>query len=279
MPKKLRQRVLTALILIPSVVGGIMYLPSSIVAVALSVFVLIAAWEWTYICGCRNFWLRVSYVLLLVVALIALFFVQHYYPISIFLILAIALSWWLWMLYWQLGVEFGWLSDPIPRSSWTKAALGLLILLPPWLSLVFLHLQYTGYGVLFFFCLIWLADSSAYFVGKNWGRYKLAIKISPKKTWEGVYAALISGWLLSLGFVWWRELEYYQSLLFMLLCLLTILVSILGDLAESMFKRQMQLKDSSQLLPGHGGMLDRIDSITSAAPIFVIGIILIGIKF
>ncbi len=279
MPKKLQQRVLTAFILIPSVVGGIMYLSSTILAIALGIFVLIAAWEWTDICGWHNNFARTSYTVVTITGLIAAFLILKFHPINIYPILIIALSWWLLMLYWQIGVQYEWLYDPVPKSAWLKAMLGIVILVPAWTALVYLHQHYTGYSVLFFFSLIWLADSSAYFVGKAYGQHKLAVKISPNKTWEGVYGAISTGLLLSLGYTWWREMGIHESILFIGLCFVTILISILGDLAESMFKRQMRLKDTSQLLPGHGGMLDRVDSLTSAAPIFVIGTILLGIRF
>ncbi|WP_353571948.1 phosphatidate cytidylyltransferase [Candidatus Albibeggiatoa sp. nov. BB20] len=279
MPKKLQQRVLTALILIPSVVGGIMYLSSTVLAIALSIFVLLAAWEWTDICGWHTNPARASYTILIISGLITAFLILKFHPINIYPILIIAVAWWLLMLYWQTGVQYDWLHDPVPKSSWVKAILGIVILVPAWTALVYLHQHYTGYSVLFFFSLIWLADSSAYFIGKAWGKHKLAVKISPKKTWEGVYGAIGSGLLLSLSYTLWRNMTVHESLLFIGLCFITILVSILGDLAESMFKRQMHLKDSSQLLPGHGGMLDRVDSLTSAAPIFVIGTILLGIRF
>jgi len=279
MPKKLQQRVLTALILIPSVVGGIMYLSSTVLAIALSIFVLLAAWEWTDICGWHNNFARTTYTTVIVAGLIAAFLILKFHPTNIYPILTIATGWWLLTLYWQLGVQYDWLQDPIPKSAWIKAILGMMILVPAWTALVYLHQHYTGYSVLFFFCLIWLADSSAYFIGKAYGKHKLAVKISPKKTWEGVYGAIGCSLLLSLGYTLWRDMTVHESALFIGLCFITILVSILGDLAESMFKRQMHLKDSSQLLPGHGGMLDRVDSLTSAAPIFVFGTILLGIRF
>lgn len=279
MPKKLQQRVLTALILIPSVVGGIMYLSSTVLAIALSIFVLLAAWEWTDICGWHNNFARTTYTTVIVAGLVAAFLILKFHPTNIYPILSIAVGWWLLMLYWQMGVQYEWLNKPIPKSAWIKAILGMVILIPAWTALVYLHQHYTGYSVLFFFCLIWLADSSAYFIGKAYGKHKLAVKISPKKTWEGVYGAIGCGLLLSLGYTLWREMTLHESALFIGLCFITILVSVLGDLAESMFKRQMHLKDSSQLLPGHGGMLDRVDSLTSAAPIFVFGTILLGIRF
>ena len=128
-----------------------------------------------------------------------------------------------------------------------------------------------GY-VVFLFMLVWIADSGAYFAGRRWGRTKLASHVSPGKTREGVYGALtaalgfavIGALVLGLGVTQWP--------LFILICMVTVIFSIIGDLFESMLKRQRGIKDSGSLLPGHGGILDRVDSMTAAAPVFVLGL-------
>jgi phosphatidate cytidylyltransferase len=125
--------------------------------------------------------------------------------------------------------------------------------------------------VLFLMGLVWIADSGAFFAGRRWGRHKLAPRISPKKTREGAYGALaatlvfaaITGLLLDMDVASWA--------LFILISMVTVLFSIVGDLFESMVKRQHDVKDSGVLLPGHGGVLDRIDSMQAAAPIFLLG--------
>jgi phosphatidate cytidylyltransferase len=105
---------------------------------------------------------------------------------------------------------------------------------------------------------------------------KLADRISPGKTWEGVVGGLLSSSAVTLSYALLQAMSLFKIVIFVTLCLLTVVISIVGDLLESLFKRQVGLKDSSQFLPGHGGVLDRIDSLTAAAPLFVTGLILLG---
>ena len=141
-------------------------------------------------------------------------------------------------------------------------------------SLVYLHLVLGGWVLLFVFTLVWVADIGAYFCGRRFGKRKLAPEISPGKTWEGVFGAIVATlvWMLAVyGFAAeWRPV----LLLFVATGVATVLVSIVGDLFESVLKREAGVKDSGTILPGHGGVLDRIDSIIAAAPVFVSGLIL-----
>jgi len=150
------------------------------------------------------------------------------------------------------------------------------VLVPAWASLVVIHgVDPQGPRLLLFLMvLIWVADSFAYFAGRRWGRTKLAPVISPGKTREGVYGALAGAVLCGGGLVW--LMPQGNPLLLILFCLLIVLVSVVGDLFESLMKRQAGVKDSGSLLPGHGGMLDRIDSLTAAAPLFLLGLLLLG---
>jgi phosphatidate cytidylyltransferase len=126
--------------------------------------------------------------------------------------------------------------------------------------------------------LVWGADIGAYFAGKTWGRAKLAPNVSPGKTRAGLWGGLSSCALISLCFVFYLELDLLTGVYLLLIAMLAGLASVLGDLFESMLKRHRGIKDSSQLLPGHGGILDRIDSITSAAPVFVLCLHLLSIS-
>ena len=119
-----------------------------------------------------------------------------------------------------------------------------------------------------------MADSAAYFVGKRFGRNKLAEQLSPGKTREGVLGALAGTLILSFIGLWiWRaELQFGLAIYFVLLCLLSALISVVGDLFESLLKRNAGKKDSGKLIPGHGGVLDRIDSLLAAAPGFMLGL-------
>ncbi|MCG8324904.1 MAG: phosphatidate cytidylyltransferase, partial [Thiotrichales bacterium] len=128
----------------------------------------------------------------------------------------------------------------------------------------------------FLLVLIWVTDSAAYFSGKRWGRRKLAQRVSPGKSWEGVIISLLAVALLSVVSLNWLPGSHEKPMLFVLLCVVTAACSVLGDLLESLIKRCAELKDSGSLLPGHGGILDRIDSLTAASPIFLAGLILMG---
>ncbi|MBE9563072.1 MAG: phosphatidate cytidylyltransferase [Proteobacteria bacterium] len=260
----LKQRLITATILIPLIVWVLLATSTQVLVGIMSVFILIGAWEWAALCGWKTKLTKSFYVLFVSLLLLVSYWFQHYMVYS----LIIASAWWLLALYWTW--QYQQQHDLLPINSVIKALLGIVILIPAWIALLLLRDQYGGQWVLFLFVLIWVADSGAYFAGKRWGKTKLADKVSPGKTLEGVSGALVMGLVIALGYVVLQSISW----LFILLCLLTILVSILGDLLESMFKRQMSIKDSGNILPGHGGVLDRIDSLTSAAPIFVGGLML-----
>jgi len=154
---------------------------------------------------------------------------------------------------------------------------GALLLVVTWLSLVRLH-QTGDTGpalVMFLLVLIWSADTGAYFAGKRWGSHKLAPFISPGKTREGLYGAVAAAAVCAALFWQLGTTGKLGFSAFLALCVLTTVVSIAGDLWESVYKRRRGVKDSGQLLPGHGGILDRVDSLIAAAPLFTAGIYLL----
>lgn len=269
----LKQRIITASLLIPLVVWMVLETPSSLFAGLTGIFVILAAWEWANLCGWQTWQPRLGYAL----SFGLLLWLLHQLAREIlFILVSVACLWWLWALMWVGRYQFT--SQISDSTNITKALQGILILLPAWGALYLLHQQTNGQQlVLLLFILIWVADSGAYLVGRKWGKTKLADKISPGKTWEGV----IGGLFISVGLVWLYLSLTTQvlSISFMLLCGLTVMASILGDLVESLFKRHAGVKDSSQLLPGHGGILDRIDSLTAATPVFVVGIVVLGKPF
>jgi len=267
----LKQRVLTATLLIPLMVWYTMSASSQALSWVLSIFIIFGAWEWAAFCQFTRQITRSFYVI--IVGLTLLLIHSLWYPATMTYILLAAGGWWLIAFYWVFNYQQGY--NLLPKSPIIKALIGILVLLPAWAALIILHQHYGGQWVIFLLVLIWSADTGAYFVGKTWGHYKLADKISPGKTWEGVAGALVICLLPSLTYAWLKSMSLMTLIGFMLLCIITVLASILGDLLESLFKRQVGIKNSSQLLPGHGGILDRIDSITSAAPIFVSGLILL----
>lgn len=266
----LKQRIVTGLVLGALVVWGVFALPGNAFASVLLVVILLAAWEWG---GLLAFSTPVRVVYCVIIgAAVALLWQVIGNEIVLWAALCAAALFWLYMVIWLLRyAKNARLRDSAGNAKHLIAA-GFIVLLMPWIALVALR-NATEYGssyVLFFFALIWAADSGAYFAGRRWGRHKLAATISPGKTIEGaagailiaVVTAVIGCLVLGVGSWPW----------FILLCLLTVIFSIVGDLSESMLKRQHGAKDSGSLLPGHGGILDRIDSLTAAAPLFLLGL-------
>jgi phosphatidate cytidylyltransferase len=192
-------------------------------------------------------------------------------------IFALALVWWCFALGWVVRFQRGVEVKPL-RTRFAQAATGCVVVLPPWVALVCLHrLETAGPSlVLFLLALIWAADSGAYLAGRYLGASRLASRVSPGKSWAGVVGGLVCVAVLAVVAGQLLGFASAHTVVFVLLSLVTGLVSILGDLVESLFKRLAGVKDSGAMLPGHGGVLDRIDSLTSAAPFFALGILTLG---
>ncbi len=268
----LKLRVLTALILAPLSVWATLALPGTWFAVILAVIFALGAWEWARLAGYAHPVARAAYVALFALLSLALLDAERLRDTLPFLIV-LAVLWWSAALFFLLAYPRGsqlWAARP------ARLAVGLLCLVPGWAALVGLHAQGPEgpYYVLFLLLLIWGADVGAYFAGRHYGRSKLAPAISPGKTWAGVWGAMLTTVVVTLGGVYVLGLTAHVLLWLLPLTLFTTAISIVGDLTESMFKRLADIKDSGGLLPGHGGILDRIDSLTAAAPLFVLGYLL-----
>lgn len=263
----LRHRTLTAFLLGPLVIAAILWLPTLGFALLMTVIVLLAAWEWCALAGIEHRLVRVAY-LLVIAAGMGVFWLQPTWQLWLF---AVASLWWIAQTVRILRVTE---VTPITGREPLLLLVGLLVLVPPWAALIHLHGQHEiGPGlVLFLMVLIWTADSLAYFVGRRWGRAKLAPAVSPGKTRIGVYGGIAGAAICGLLFAWIQSFGVAQTLLVLMICGLSAMVSVVGDLYESLLKRRRGLKDSGQILPGHGGMLDRIDSLTAAAPFFALGL-------
>jgi phosphatidate cytidylyltransferase len=270
----LLQRLVTALVLIPLVIGGVLYLPTASFSLLFGLVVLYAGWEWGSLATLPDQNARVLFLLLLTTALGGVSLLLDQDVEWGLRLSAAATAWWLLVMVWLARYQPDHSYRPGPLM---KALIGLIVLVPFWSALVVIH----GSGedgpmlVLFLMILIWVADSGAYFTGRRWGRVKLAPRISPGKTREGVYGALVGAAICG-GLLAWIRPETGQPLLLVLFCVVVALVSVFGDLFESLLKRLAGVKDSGRLLPGHGGMLDRIDSLTAAAPVFLSGLTFLG---
>jgi phosphatidate cytidylyltransferase len=260
----LRQRVITALVLAPLVLLAIFWVPSEITASVLTALVLAAAWEWSAFPGFSRRSTRLLYVALLGMLVGAVWVVGVLSP-GLNSVLYAAVVWWLFALCWVAAAP-----GAVNRAA--AAIAGVLVLVPAWLALTRLHAS-DPYLLLFLLLLVVAADIGAYFVGRRFGRNKLAPRVSPGKTWEGVLGGLAAGGAVALAGVWWFGAN---AAMFLVLCAVAVTASVVGDLTESLFKRHAGLKDSGSILPGHGGLLDRVDSITAAAPVFLEGLERLG---
>ena len=267
----LRQRILSALILVPLVVFGVLSTNQSAFAMLVALAMLLAAWEWSALIPLPGGPARISY-LVLASALTAVVWYFAQSEIFVNSLLWLAMAWWLFVLFWITRPDIGREVNTLHVIG--KAVLGLGLVTSTWLALVVLHGRPDdgAHWVLYVLVLVWVADSGAFFAGKTFGRNKLAPAVSPGKTWEGVFGALIACALFAFGYARFLELKGAAFSSFILVCLVTVLFSIAGDLLESLIKRQRGVKDSGTLIPGHGGMLDRIDSLLAAAPVFLFGL-------
>jgi phosphatidate cytidylyltransferase len=262
----LKERVLTALILIPLVLWCIFGDKTGQQFAAFAgAIVLVGAWEWTALMTWSNKMARAAFVAIVAAGLIAMNFLD----IAAFKITSYAVS----ALFWLIAVR-GVVFYPESAVIWAKSIVlvpvGLILLLPAWAGLTDLH-RLSPWWLMYVFGLVWGADTGAYFVGRAFGKNKLAPKVSPGKTIEGMLGGLATTSILIIAVAIYRDLSGIRIAAFIGLSVFTVFASVLGDLVESMVKRQAGVKDSGNIFPGHGGALDRIDSLTAAAPIFALG--------
>jgi phosphatidate cytidylyltransferase len=270
----LKQRVATALVLIPLALAGIFLLPVHYFALFVGAVMVLASTEWLALSSCSTqSWAKTLFALVTGVAIAGFGLIEPVASLSLSL-LSIAIAVWLMALYWVLRYpeEGAWSFKPV------RLVIGLILFVSTWLSLVGIKSLSFGDGWLLLLCLIvWGADSGAYFAGKRFGKTKLAPNVSPGKTREGLIGGLATVVLITLIFSRFNELSGVATVYLLILAVLTSLVSVLGDLFESLLKRHTGLKDSGNLLPGHGGVLDRIDSLLAATPLFYLGLLMMPI--
>lgn len=274
----LKQRVITGVILALVAVLAIAFLPSHALIGVLGLVTLAALWEWSDLAGLRGYVARGLYCAVFAGAMFGVLIgTRLLEPIPrlwlVIELLGIAALWWLIALSWVSRFP-----DSAPRWNpvWVRALMGWFALLPAWFAFAFLRLQPHGeWLILFLLGLVAAADIGAYFSGRQFGRRKLAPAVSPGKSWEGFWGGLACSLILAV-LCWWLLWPQAISLPALLaVTALTALASVLGDLLESMVKRERGVKDSSNLLPGHGGVMDRLDSLSAAAPVFALGLLLV----
>ena len=276
----LRQRIITAVILAGVFLASVVFLNMNWLALLFALISMAAAWEWAALAGWSTSVLRWLYSLILFCAMASLWFlcelgddparalIQPWLGVACF--------------FWSVAML---LVESYPRSTWlwrsplVRTMMGWLILSATWLSAVFLlTLPYGPVLMIVLVLGVATADISAFFVGKKWGAHKLAPAVSPGKTWEGLWGGVfgvmvVTGVIASLLPL---SLSHLALPSIFVLGLAFAGASVLGDLTVSMVKRIGGVKDSGVLLPGHGGVLDRLDSLCGAAPVFALGLILMG---
>lgn len=263
----LKKRIMTALILLPIVILGIIYLPVLGFGIITAVLIAIGAWEWANLSELNRLWHKVSYVIGTLL-LLCIPVIQSYYLLGIAVLVWFFNS--IWICAYPAGTRF-WQSHILLRL-----LMGWGVLIPCWVGLLLLRQQPNGIYLIFLtLVIVWCADSGAYFTGRFFGKKPLAPQVSPNKTQEGVYGGLLCALLVTLALGWFWLGTKLALPLFALLVLIAAIFSVIGDLFESMVKRMANVKDSGVLFPGHGGMLDRIDSLTAVAPVFALGILFI----
>lgn len=264
----LKTRVITALVLVALLLPAMFYLPPAYWALVVAAFIGVGAWEWGALLG----WRYTQRVILGVVTALICAVISLLAPDAIGAGASVipAQAWVLAVyavaaVFWCLVIPL-WLKNKWSLIGLGGLLVGAVVLIPTWLAMV--QLRILGPGVLLaIFAVVWMADIAAYFSGKAFGKHKLAPSISPGKTWEGAIGAGIG--VVAYGVVL-RQIFAFDLLslpLWILALLGVTVVSIMGDLYESLLKRKAGIKDSSNVLPGHGGVLDRIDSLTSTLPV------------
>jgi len=259
----MKQRIITAVVALLALMLVLFYVPNEVALVVIVAVMLGGAWEWSAFLGNHSNATRAAYVVI-IGALIA---AVSYLDIDAVLVFTVSLVSWIAALVWTFFFP-----TPIPAAvRWLS---GVLVLVPLYLALVILY-NTAPELLLFALLIVWVADTGAYFAGRFLGRVKLAPDISPGKTWEGVIGGLVAVVLLILLRSTWAETNFTVLIPF---CLAVACLSVVGDLTVSMFKRTAGVKDSGSLFPGHGGVLDRIDSVAAAAPLFALGVSWVGLS-
>ncbi len=265
MDSVLKQRIVTGVVLIVAVLLGVLFLPNNLFAIAaLIILVSIGGWEWGRLVSLNGLTQSLFVAGLLVVALSAYFIDDLRW---VFIVAGVL--WWVAVLVLLAIYEQG--TYLYKNYPWLLRVAGFLVLVPAWVALITLH-QHYPLLVLYLIFLVAITDSGAYFTGKAFGKNKLAPELSPGKTREGMFGGVAGAVVWSILGAWFFDLAATDWLYFILLSLVVAFMSVSGDLFESLIKREAGQKDSGSILPGHGGILDRVDGLIATLPIFTLGI-------
>jgi phosphatidate cytidylyltransferase len=283
-----KTRVIAALIMAPLAIAAILLLSTPWLAALAAAVFLIGLWEWFRLAEIDDTLPRTVLLLLNLVLMVLLTWVSRassgFSPALFQLIVLAGVAWWVLALLWLKFFHFA--SDHQTYGRVFKLAAGTLAIVPAWAALCLLHsnnFDSAGFNdtrahlwLLTALAVVWAADSGAYFAGRAFGKHKLAPRVSPNKTIEGLVGGVIAGVVVGVGFGLMAGVEVARLPALVAVTVLTVLFSVEGDLFESLLKRHVGAKDSGNLIPGHGGVLDRIDGVLAALPVFVLGKELLG---
>ena len=263
----LKQRFYSGFVLAAAILAAVVGLSTPGLAMAMAILFLIAAWEWASLTSIHTIGHRLVYLLALGGLMIVVWALRETFVVPLVLLIAAGL----WMIIPFFLRTYSRHEDEAARWQKPLCLSGLFFLLAAWLAFIELHRLHYGW-LFYLLALCALADSMAYLTGKLFGRRKLAPELSPGKTIEGMLGGLGGVFLLALVTAIWLQWPFSSAFSLMVLSMIAGLISVEGDLFESLIKREAGAKDSGKILPGHGGVLDRFDSHIAAAPFFVLGL-------
>jgi phosphatidate cytidylyltransferase len=276
-----RTRVLAALVMAPLAILAILFLPTPWMAALAAAMFLVGLWEWLKLAEIDDTLSRTVLLLLNLALMVVLTWASRsssgFSPVLFQIVALVGAAWWLAALLWLRFYTFA--SDHQTWARLFKLAAGTLAIVPAWCALCLIHSDNFAsldsmrehLWLLTALAIVWAADSGAYFAGRTLGKHKLAPRISPNKTVEGLLGGLVAGVVVGLLGGWLAGVETHRVAALAAVSVATVLVSVVGDLFESLLKRHVGAKDSGNVIPGHGGILDRIDGVVAALPVFLIG--------
>ena len=266
----LKYRLLTAIVFLPLILLLIYFAPEMVFAPFAALFLVLSAWEWSNFIGFQHRFFRFYYVIIMMLAM--LFAVW----LPAIPLLAVGVAAIIWSLIAILRYQFN--RSPFGMQyPVVRIVMGMVVIVPCWVAFMTLRF-YPAFGsnwLLVGLALAWGSDTGGYFAGRLFGKHQLVTRVSPKKTVEGLLGSFFVGILVSVIAAFYLVPNWHQRLLFCIIALLAVGLAVTGDLMVSLLKRLVGLKDTSQLLPGHGGLLDRVDSVAGALVVFTLGALLL----
>ena len=272
MGSNLRLRLLAALVMVPAALAALLLLSPAWFALAAALVMALGAWEWAALAGRPSPRERGVYAAGTFILMLSLLFLAPS-PGAALVSCAIGVLWWGLALLWIVGTQRGRYALR-PAGIWTHRLCGWLVLVPTASALALLResAPWESGWILLLFAFVWSADIGAYFAGRRFGRRRLASRVSPGKTWAGVLGGAAACLGIGIALAPAAAEVGARTWLLPALGVLVALVSVTGDLLESLVKRRAGVKDSGRLIPGHGGVLDRIDSLCAAAPVLALAV-------